>query len=159
MNGVYFERQQQQKQNSPQQKPPEPSEKAKEALARALQLVQQRRYDDAKAVLEQILAEDPTAAIGLRGMTESFAAKTLEAGLGGEPGAEVPRRRVGRPFQRRGGTPAGPGRAALHLHLCLFNTADFGSSEAGGASRLLAKAFFRAGTSGCIGDGHLPGLF
>ncbi|HAO99485.1 MAG TPA: hypothetical protein DCQ83_05525 [Fibrobacteres bacterium] len=54
--------QQQQKQNSPQQKPPEPSEKAKEALARALQLVQQRRYDDAKAVLEQILAEDPTAA-------------------------------------------------------------------------------------------------
>ena len=56
------EQQQQQQPQQQQQKPPEPSPKAKEALARALQLAQQRRYDQAKAVLESIIAEDPTAA-------------------------------------------------------------------------------------------------
>ncbi len=50
-------------QNKPSdQKPPEPSAKAKEALAKAMQLVQQRRYPEAKTVLEAILSEDPTAA-------------------------------------------------------------------------------------------------
>jgi len=55
------EKQKQQQPGSPQ-KPPEPSAKAKEALARALQLIQQRRYSEGKAVLEQIVTEDPTAA-------------------------------------------------------------------------------------------------
>lgn len=53
-------RKQQQKQ--PPQKPPEPSARAKEALARALQLAQERRYDAAKQVLQDILRVDPTAA-------------------------------------------------------------------------------------------------
>ncbi len=54
--------QQQKQQQNPQQKPPEPSARAREALARALQLAQQRRYDEAKSVLEEILREDATAA-------------------------------------------------------------------------------------------------
>ncbi len=55
-------KEQQQKQQPNNQKPPEPDAKAKEALARALQLVQQRRYEEAKTVLENILSEDATAA-------------------------------------------------------------------------------------------------
>ena len=55
-------KEQQQKQQPNNQKPPEPDEKAKEALARALQLAQQRRYNEAKTVLENILSEDATAA-------------------------------------------------------------------------------------------------
>jgi Ca-activated chloride channel family protein len=43
-------------------KQPEPSKRAQEALARALQLAQQQRYPEAKAVLEDILRADPTAA-------------------------------------------------------------------------------------------------
>lgn len=43
-------------------KPPEPSKRAREALARALQLAQRQRYPEAKAVLEDILRTDPTAA-------------------------------------------------------------------------------------------------
>jgi tetratricopeptide (TPR) repeat protein len=42
--------------------PPEPSARAKEALARALQLAQERRYEEAAAVLDAILKEDKTAA-------------------------------------------------------------------------------------------------
>jgi len=54
---------QQQKQKNPKnQKPPEPSKRAQEALARALQLTQEHRYPEAKAVLEDILRTDPTAA-------------------------------------------------------------------------------------------------
>ena len=55
-------KEQQEKQQPKSQKPPEPDEKAREALARALQLVQEHRYDDAKHVLEAILSEDATAA-------------------------------------------------------------------------------------------------
>ncbi len=54
-----------QRQNPPQGEPPpqpEPSAKAKEALARALQLAQERRYDEAAAVLDAILKSDRTAA-------------------------------------------------------------------------------------------------
>ena len=54
-------KEQQQKQDPKSQKPPEPDEKAKQALARALQLVQERRYSEAKTVLENILSEDATA--------------------------------------------------------------------------------------------------
>ncbi|MDB5103033.1 MAG: Tetratricopeptide repeat-containing protein [Fibrobacteres bacterium] len=50
----------QQQQGKPQ-KPPEPSEKAKEILARAMQLVQERRYAEAKALLEDLLQKDKTA--------------------------------------------------------------------------------------------------
>lgn len=58
-----LERQQQDPQQQPgqPQKPPEPSEQAKQALARALQLVAERRYAEAKAVLEDILQKDKTA--------------------------------------------------------------------------------------------------
>src|SRR5690606_20444318 len=56
----------QQKQDQQQQgdpgKPPEPSEKAKEVLARAMQLVQERRYAEAKTLLEDIIQTDATAA-------------------------------------------------------------------------------------------------
>jgi Ca-activated chloride channel family protein len=55
-------RQEQQQQQQQQGKPPEPSAKAKEALARALQLAQERRYDEAMKVLDGILRADPTAA-------------------------------------------------------------------------------------------------
>jgi len=55
------EQQQQQGQNQNQQPPPEPSAKAKEVLARALQLVRQRKYEEAKRLLEAIIQEDPTA--------------------------------------------------------------------------------------------------
>jgi tetratricopeptide (TPR) repeat protein len=50
-----------QQQGDPQ-KPPEPSEKAKEVLARAMQLVQERRYGEAKALLEDLIQKDKTAA-------------------------------------------------------------------------------------------------
>lgn len=42
--------------------PPPPSERAKAALARALQLAREHRYKEAKSVLEKILIEDATAA-------------------------------------------------------------------------------------------------
>jgi tetratricopeptide (TPR) repeat protein len=59
-----LERQQQdqQKQQGNPQKPPEPSEEAKKVLARALQLVQERRYAEAKALLEDVIQKDRTAA-------------------------------------------------------------------------------------------------
>jgi tetratricopeptide (TPR) repeat protein len=53
--------QQQDKQQGDPQKPPEPSEKAKEILARAMQLVQERRYGEAKALLEDLIQKDATA--------------------------------------------------------------------------------------------------
>jgi tetratricopeptide (TPR) repeat protein len=43
-------------------KPPEPSARAKEALARALQLAQERRYAEAAKVLDEIMKSDRTAA-------------------------------------------------------------------------------------------------
>jgi Ca-activated chloride channel family protein len=43
-------------------KTPEPSQRAQEALARALQLAQERRYPEAMKVLEDILRTDPSAA-------------------------------------------------------------------------------------------------
>jgi tetratricopeptide (TPR) repeat protein len=57
-----LKRQEQQKKDPKDQKQPEPSQRAKEALARALQLTEQKRYPEAKAVLENILRSDPTAA-------------------------------------------------------------------------------------------------
>ncbi len=56
------QKQQQDKQKGNPQKPPEPSEKAKEVLARAMQLVQERRYAEAKALLEDLIQKDATAA-------------------------------------------------------------------------------------------------
>jgi Tfp pilus assembly protein PilF len=52
---------QDQKQQGKPQKPPEPSEEAKKVLARALQLVQQRRYSEAKTLLEDVIQKDRTA--------------------------------------------------------------------------------------------------
>jgi tetratricopeptide (TPR) repeat protein len=59
-----LERQQQDQQNQQgnPQKPPEPSEEAKRVLARAMQLVAERRYAEAKALLEDIIQRDRTAA-------------------------------------------------------------------------------------------------
>lgn len=54
------EKQDQNQQGNPQ-KPPEPSEEAKRTLARALQLVEQRRYAEAKALLEDLIQKDKTA--------------------------------------------------------------------------------------------------
>lgn len=54
------EKQDKQQQGDPQ-KPPEPSEEAKRILARVLQLVQQRRYAEAKALLEDLIQKDKTA--------------------------------------------------------------------------------------------------
>ncbi len=53
---------QDQKQQGQQQKPPEPSEEAKRVLARAMQLVQERRYAEAKSLLEDVIQKDKTAA-------------------------------------------------------------------------------------------------
>jgi tetratricopeptide (TPR) repeat protein len=55
------EQQQKQQQKKPE-KPPEPSARAQEALARALQLTQERRYAEAATVLDEILRTDRTAA-------------------------------------------------------------------------------------------------
>jgi tetratricopeptide (TPR) repeat protein len=52
---------QDQKQQGKPQKPPEPSEEAKKVLARAMQLVQQRRYSEAKTLLEDVIQKDRTA--------------------------------------------------------------------------------------------------
>jgi tetratricopeptide (TPR) repeat protein len=58
-----LERQKQdQKQQGNPQKPPEPSEEAKRVLARAMQLTQQRRYSEAKTLLEDLIQKDRTAA-------------------------------------------------------------------------------------------------
>jgi tetratricopeptide (TPR) repeat protein len=57
-----LKREEEQKKNQKDQKPPEPSARAKAALARALQLAQERRYPEAVAVLNEILRVDPTAA-------------------------------------------------------------------------------------------------
>jgi tetratricopeptide (TPR) repeat protein len=56
-----LKRQEQNRKNQ-NRKQPEPSARAKEALARALQLTEQRRYPEARSVLENILRIDPTAA-------------------------------------------------------------------------------------------------
>lgn len=55
------QKQDQQNQGNPQ-KPPEPSEAAKQVLARAMQLVAERRYAEAKALLEDVIQKDKTAA-------------------------------------------------------------------------------------------------
>jgi ATP-dependent Clp protease ATP-binding subunit ClpA len=58
-----LERQKQdQKQQGNPQKPPEPSEEAKRVLARAMQLTQERRYAEAKTLLEDLIQKDRTAA-------------------------------------------------------------------------------------------------
>jgi tetratricopeptide (TPR) repeat protein len=53
--------QNQQQQQGPQKPPPEPSEEAKRILARAMQMTAQRRYAEAKALLEDLLIKDATA--------------------------------------------------------------------------------------------------
>ncbi|MEO7424431.1 MAG: tetratricopeptide repeat protein [Fibrobacteria bacterium] len=50
------------KQQGDQQKQPEPSAQAKAVLARAMHLVEERRYGEAKALLEDIIQKDRTAA-------------------------------------------------------------------------------------------------
>ncbi|HKP97499.1 MAG TPA: tetratricopeptide repeat protein [Fibrobacteria bacterium] len=55
------QKQDQDQQGNPQ-KPPEPSEEAKKVLARAMQLVQERRYAEAKTLLEDLIRKDRTAA-------------------------------------------------------------------------------------------------
>lgn len=59
-----LEQQKQEQQQNPgsPQKPPEPSEEAKRVLARAMQLVAERRYAEAKALLEDVIQKDRTAA-------------------------------------------------------------------------------------------------
>lgn len=59
-----LEKQKQDNQQQPgdPQKPPEPSARAKEILARAMQLVQERRYGEAKNLLEDLIQTDKTAA-------------------------------------------------------------------------------------------------
>lgn len=58
-----LEQQKQEQQQNPgsPQKPPEPSEAAKQVLARAMQLVAERRYAEAKALLEDVIQKDKTA--------------------------------------------------------------------------------------------------
>lgn len=56
------QQQQQEQQSQDNRKQPPPSPRAKEALARALQLAQERRYDEAAAVLTDIMRSDRTAA-------------------------------------------------------------------------------------------------
>lgn len=57
-----LERQQQDPPPGEPPPPPEPSAQAKEALARAMQLAQERRYEEAAAVLDAVLKSDRTAA-------------------------------------------------------------------------------------------------
>ncbi|MDQ3000875.1 MAG: tetratricopeptide repeat protein [Fibrobacterota bacterium] len=59
-----LEKQKQDNQQQPgdPQKPPDPSARAKEILARAMQLVQERRYGEAKTLLEDLIQADKTAA-------------------------------------------------------------------------------------------------
>lgn len=52
---------QQQQGGGKSQPPPEPSKEAKDVLARALQLVAQRRYAEAKSLLEDVIQKDKTA--------------------------------------------------------------------------------------------------
>jgi len=56
-----LEQQQQQQQQQGNPEPQKPSARAQEALARALQLTQERRYAEAEAVLKDIMRTDPTA--------------------------------------------------------------------------------------------------
>jgi tetratricopeptide (TPR) repeat protein len=51
----------QQQQGDPQ-KPPEPDEQAKAILARAMQLVEERRYAEAKSLLQDLIQKNKTAA-------------------------------------------------------------------------------------------------
>ena len=55
------QKQKQDQQGGNPQKPPEPSENAKQVLARAMQLVQERRYGEAKTLLEDLIQKDATA--------------------------------------------------------------------------------------------------
>ena len=56
------QKQDDQQQKGDPQKPPEPDEQAKQVLARAMQLVQERRYAEAKSLLEDLLQKNKTAA-------------------------------------------------------------------------------------------------
>lgn len=56
------QKQKQDQKNGNPQKPPEPDAKAKEVFARAMQLVQERRYAEAKSLLEGVIQQNPTAA-------------------------------------------------------------------------------------------------
>ncbi len=57
-----LEQQQQDPSQGGGEPPPEPSERAKQILARAMQLSAQRKYSEAKSLLEAIIREDETAA-------------------------------------------------------------------------------------------------
>ncbi len=56
-----LEQQKQESQQGGGPPPPEPSERAKQVLARAMQLAAQRKYGEAKSLLESIIREDATA--------------------------------------------------------------------------------------------------
>lgn len=69
------------------QKQPPLSEKAKEALARALQLSKDGKYEDARALLENIIAEDETA-----GQLSSYVQRiddVIEIKAGRKPKAKI----------------------------------------------------------------------
>lgn len=74
-------------QNQDDQKQPPLSEKAKEALARALQLSKDGKYEEAKALLENIIAEDETA-----GQLNSYVQRmddVIEIKAGRKPKAKI----------------------------------------------------------------------
>ncbi|MCQ2097868.1 MAG: tetratricopeptide repeat protein [Fibrobacter sp.] len=77
---------QDQNQDNDQKQPPL-SEKAKEALARALQLSKDGKYEEAKALLENIIAEDETA-----GQLNSYVQRmddVIEIKAGRKPKAKI----------------------------------------------------------------------
>jgi len=77
---------QNQDQNNDQKQPPL-SEKAKEALARALQMSKDGKYDEAKQLLENIIAEDETA-----GQLNSYVQRiddVIEIKAGRKPKAKI----------------------------------------------------------------------
>lgn len=74
-------------QNQDDQKQPPLSEKAKEALARALQLSKDGKYEEAKALLENTIAEDETA-----GQLNSYVQRmddVIEIKAGRKPKAKI----------------------------------------------------------------------
>lgn len=86
-----LEQQQQQapRQGNPQQQP-EPSEHARAALARALQLSQERRYDEAMQVLGNVLREDRTAAPYAEHLKRLEAVTRILRGEAPVPSRQVP---------------------------------------------------------------------
>jgi tetratricopeptide (TPR) repeat protein len=104
------QQQQQQQQQGKPPGPPEPSPQAKEALARALQLAQQRRYDEAMQVLDGILRTDRTAAsfAGHRQRLDDVA-KILRGETPSSPAPQDPRAIPGKSAWKPGPPGLSPG--------------------------------------------------